>query len=29
LERFGTLLKEGLITQDEYDRQKAKLLRES
>ncbi|MEX2419675.1 MAG: PH domain-containing protein [Acidimicrobiia bacterium] len=28
LERFGALLKEGLITQDEYDRQKAKLLRD-
>lgn len=26
LERFAALLKEGLITQDEYDRQKAKLL---
>jgi membrane protein YdbS with pleckstrin-like domain len=29
LERFAALLKEGLITQDEYDRQKAKLLDES
>lgn len=28
LERFGALLKEGLITQDEFDRQKAKLLDE-
>jgi uncharacterized membrane protein YdbT with pleckstrin-like domain len=28
LERFAALLKEGLITQDEYDRQKAKLLDE-
>jgi uncharacterized membrane protein YdbT with pleckstrin-like domain len=26
LERFGKLLKEGLITQEEFDRQKAKLL---